>query len=96
MKNKIIKEYRERIIDIRSDIEKILSFIEGFQWKIDDYYTKYFEMQNISKYISSAIIHKKFEKINDNIYFFSKEEKKYFLLRINPKIKLISKSVMNY
>lgn len=88
MKNKMVKEYRERIDDLNNDRDSIIKFIEENKKVIDSYCNKYFELERAINYVKYNNKIGKINQINDDLLFlYSNTGEKIFLLKSHQKTK---------
>lgn len=88
MKNKLIREYRERMDALNKDRVGIRSFIDENKKTIDNYCNKYFESENSINYVEYNYNTGKIDQIEDEILFlYSNKGEKIYLLKSRLKTK---------
>jgi len=88
MKNKFIREFRDRYKTLEEERELIMSYIENTQEVMDSYYTKYFEIDNIKQRLHFYISGDKIDAINvEDIFYFSADGNKIYPLNSRNRTK---------
>ncbi len=81
MKNKVIKEYRERLKGITKDRAGSRKFIEKSKKVIEDYYKKYFDMEEVRNSVDYKLKMGNLDLIKrESLFIYSNKNEKIFLI----------------
>lgn len=82
MKNKLIKDYRERLENITKDRKGSRSFIEANIKAIEDCYNKFYEIERPKNFVEYNYKIGKLEAINkESLFIYSDKKEKIYLLK---------------